>query len=80
LDGREGQVAQLLQQTVLEFTGRSLDEESGKGWTESVHPEDLEHTLDTYHSSRCASAVIIEYRLKRSDKEFRWLVDYGVPI
>jgi PAS domain S-box-containing protein len=65
----------------LEFTGRSLDEESGKGWIEDLHPEDLEHSLDTYHSSFDARApFIIEYRLKRSDKEFRWLVDYGVPL
>jgi len=32
----------------LDFTGRSLDAELGTGWTQSVHPEDLQSCLETY--------------------------------
>ena len=35
----------------LEFTGRSLDQELGNGWSKSVHPDDLEQCLRTYVSS-----------------------------
>jgi PAS domain-containing protein len=32
----------------LKFTGRSLDEELGNGWTEGVHPDDLQRCFKTY--------------------------------
>ena len=35
----------------LAFTGRSLDQELGNGWTKDVHPNDLEQCLRTYISS-----------------------------
>jgi PAS domain S-box-containing protein len=35
----------------LAFTGRTLQQELGSGWTEGVHPEDLEGCLATYLTS-----------------------------
>ena len=64
----------------LEFTGRGLERELGNGWAEGVHPDDLEHCYRTYSSAFDARECFeIEYRLRRSDGEFRWIVDNGVP-
>ena len=64
----------------LAFTGRSLDQELGNGWTEGVHQDDLKKCLDTYtqYFDR-REKFSMEYRLRRHDAEFRWVLDIGVP-
>ncbi len=64
----------------LEFRGRSLDQEIGNGWTEGVHPDDLETCLHSYLNAFYARAPFrMEYRLRRNDGEYRWIEDMGVP-
>jgi len=64
----------------LEFTGRSLDEELGNGWTEGVHAEDLKTYLQAYNSAfERREPFQAEFRLRRHDGEYRWIFDYGVP-
>ncbi|HSY66470.1 MAG TPA: ABC transporter substrate binding protein [Terriglobales bacterium] len=64
----------------LNFTGRSLEDELGEGWLTSVHPEDVHRRLEIYCASFDARIDFeIEYRLRRADGEYRWIVDYGVP-
>jgi PAS domain S-box-containing protein len=64
----------------LDFTGRPLEAEAGDGWSSGVHPDDRERFLKAYAESFDARRELsVEYRLRRHDGEYRWLLDSGVP-
>jgi len=64
----------------LEFVGHSLEEEVGTTWMASVHPDDLEASLATYEPSFDARRPFtMEYRLRRCDGAWRWILDNGAP-
>ncbi len=69
-----------INQVWLDFTGRALDQVLGDGWSEDVHPGDREATLAIYHSAFDAREEFrSEFRLRRSDGEYRWMVNHGIP-
>jgi PAS domain S-box-containing protein len=64
----------------LDFTGRTLDQEMEGGWIAGVHPDDAEPCLAAYVAAFDARQQFsMEYRLRRADGEYRWILDNGVP-
>ena len=64
----------------LEFTGRRMDETLGIGWAEDIHPEDLQGCFEFRTTAFCERRLFQhEYRLRRHDGDYRWIVDTDVP-
>ncbi|HEY9604808.1 MAG TPA: PAS domain S-box protein [Allocoleopsis sp.] len=65
----------------LDFVGQRLDEALGTGWPDGIHPDDKEACLNTYRTAFDArDRFSAEYRYRRHDGEYRWLLDRGVPL
>ncbi len=63
------------------FTGKSEEELRGWGWVDSLHPEDRERTRAVWSEAvRARSVYETEYRIRKSDGEYRHFAARGVPV
>jgi two-component system, NarL family, sensor histidine kinase UhpB len=64
----------------LEFTGRALDDELGRGWLDGVHPDDRAACLDRIQNAVLARRPFaIEFRLLGADRQYHWVLGHGSP-
>jgi PAS domain S-box-containing protein len=65
----------------VEYSGSSAEQTAGLGWQALIHPDDLER-----HTGKWMEAVATgkphenEVRSLRSDGQYRWQLDRGVPL
>jgi len=73
-------VLNFFNKTWLDFVGRTMEQELNNGWTECIHPDDLDHCIATYISAFDKRETFhIEIRCRRADGEYRWVLCTGVP-
>ena len=64
----------------LTFTGSTMQEAVGYGWSTKVHPDDREDCRISYSSAFDARRTYQkECRLRRADGEYRWVLTTGAP-
>jgi PAS domain S-box-containing protein len=69
-----------INQHYLEFVGLPPRSEVGGVWRNHLHPDDRERAASIYDASFDARVSFrIEYRLRRHDGVYRWLLDHGAP-
>ena len=70
-----------LNQRVVDYTGRSLADFAKLGWTQLIHPDDLDETIRAWtHAVETGSSYHVKHRLRRADGEFRWFLVRGEPL
>jgi PAS domain S-box-containing protein len=64
----------------LNFTGGPLEAQLGTGWSDVVHADDIARCVETYRRAlERREPFRLEYRLRRRDGEYRWILDTAVP-
>lgn len=65
----------------LRFTGKTLEEERGHGWEAGIHPDDRERSIRIFNTAfEKRDSYKKEYRLRRKDGEYRWILSQGAPF
>jgi two-component system sensor histidine kinase UhpB len=69
-----------LNQSWLDYTGRSREADLGNGWLDGVHPEDRQHWRATFDRAlKAMQSFEIEYRLRRADGAYGTMICVGRP-
>ncbi|MDB5033947.1 MAG: domain S-box [Chlorobi bacterium] len=66
--------------TWLEFTGKTEQQELEEGWTSGIHRDDVEQCIGIFQAAFAGHRMFrMEYRFRRADGEYRWVLDTGTP-
>jgi len=66
--------------TCVQFTGLPVEKLLDEGWLDAVHPDDLQRSIDIYVPAvEARIPFVLEYRLRRADGTYRWVLDTCVP-
>ena len=66
--------------TWLDYTGRTLDEELGRGFTDNIHPDDWKTTVESEGEVFARRQIFsVDYRLRGADLDYHWFLDTAAP-
>ncbi|RYZ22334.1 MAG: PAS domain S-box protein [Chitinophagaceae bacterium] len=64
-----------------EFTGMNYEQTKGEGWSHLLHPDDMDRTQAVWqHCLETGAYYEIEYRMRRADGAYRWLLARATPV
>jgi PAS domain S-box-containing protein len=65
----------------LNFTGLTLEQTRGSGWTAALHPDDLGRVSQVWtRALQTGELVEVDYRLRRADGIYRWFLARGRAV
>jgi PAS domain S-box-containing protein len=68
-------------QRVLEYTGKPLEDFGNAGWLQLLHPDDVESTIRLWRqNTQTGNSHQVTYRLRRADGTYRWFDVRGEPL
>ncbi|QNN51484.1 sensor domain-containing diguanylate cyclase [Nocardioides mesophilus] len=68
-------------QNWMDFTGLTLEESLGDGWNPPFHPEDRGAAAVAWEqATRTGERYEIEYRLRRFDGSYHWMLGRAIPL
>ena len=63
------------------FTGQNEEEVKGWGWSQALHPDDLERATQAWNEAIATQTNYeVEYRVRRYDGVYRYFLIRGVPV
>ena len=72
--------AEFFNQRWQEYTGLSLEQPQGWGWTDAIHPDDVAGLTDTWHAIlEAGRPAETEARMRRVDGGYRWFLFSRAP-
>ena len=70
-----------LNQQWVDYTGLTLEESGGHGWSKPIHPDDHQRTSEAWSDAVNNGGIYsLECRLRRADGIYRWWLIRGVPV
>ena len=65
----------------MDYTGLTLEESLGHGWMAPFHPDDQPLAAVLWdHATTTGETYEIEYRLRRADHTYRWMLGRALPL
>jgi PAS domain S-box-containing protein len=65
----------------VSYTGLSLEQTYGWGWSSALHADDVPRVTAVWEQAlRTGEQADVEYRLRRADGSYRWFLARGIPL
>lgn len=64
----------------LNYTGNTIEEEMGDGWTSNLHPDEKGKVITLYYEAfQQKKSFTLEFRLRNQYGDYRWMLNFGMP-